>query len=368
MKTIKKYNNIELTNNAKNYGIDLLRIVAMLFIVILHSLGHGGVLSSLNQSTFNYKLAYFLEIFAYCAVDIFGIISGYVAYNSKKDKIKFSNLLNIWFETVFYCLLISIVFKFIIPNNDINIMKALLPISSNTYWYITAYFGLFIISPFLINSIKKYSNNYAKKLFVIIYLFFSIIGTIFNLVSGYTILWLVILFIIGMIINKCNLFKNIKIWKMIIIILGLVMITWIYYFYGFDISIFGKSIGRNILVSYTSPTILLIAMLYVVIFSKLKFTNTCKRIISFFSVSSLSIYLVNDHPLVRNYFIKKVFINFNLNLVILYVIVFSILFVIFMLFFDKIRQFIFKKIKINVFSKKIIDFISNQMNKLVIKL
>lgn len=146
------------------------------------------------------------------------------------------------------------------------------------------------------------------------------------------------------------------------------MITWIYYFYCFDISIFGKIIGRNILVSYTLPTILLIAMLYVVIFSRLKFTNKWKSIISFLSVSSLSIYLVNDHPLVRNYFIKKAFINCNLNLVILYVIVFSILFVIFMLFFDKIRQFMFKKFKIDVFSKKIVEFISNQMNKIVVKL
>ena len=82
---------------------------------------------------------------------------------------------------------------------NVNILKAMFPISNNIYWYITAYFGLFIISPFLINSIKKYSNDYVKKLFVIIYLFFSIIGTIFNLVSGYTILWLVILFLIGII-------------------------------------------------------------------------------------------------------------------------------------------------------------------------
>lgn len=200
-------------NNEKNYGIDLLRIIAILFIVMLHSLGHGGVLSSLNQSTFNYKLTYFLEIFAYCAVDIFGIISGYVVYNSKKNKINFSNILNIWFETVFYCLLISIIFKFIMPADveNVNILKAMFPISNNIYWYITAYFGLFIISPFLINSIKKYSNDYVKKLFVIIYFFFSIIGTIFNLVSGYTILWLMILFIIGMIVNKCNLLKNVKI-------------------------------------------------------------------------------------------------------------------------------------------------------------
>lgn len=33
-------------NIERNYGIDLLRIVSMLFIVVLHTLTHGGVVEA----------------------------------------------------------------------------------------------------------------------------------------------------------------------------------------------------------------------------------------------------------------------------------------------------------------------------------
>ena len=56
----------------RNYGIDALRIVSMFMIVILHTLGHGGILSSV--SIFSGK---------YCAVNCYALISGYVGINSK---------------------------------------------------------------------------------------------------------------------------------------------------------------------------------------------------------------------------------------------------------------------------------------------
>ena len=62
----------------------------MFFVVLLHSLGHGGVLKNTIIDSPQYKFAWFLEIFAYCAVDVFALISGYVSYTNKEKKTNYS--------------------------------------------------------------------------------------------------------------------------------------------------------------------------------------------------------------------------------------------------------------------------------------
>ena len=41
----------------RNFGIDLLRIVAMIMIVMLHVLGYGGILENANQFSNHYWIA-----------------------------------------------------------------------------------------------------------------------------------------------------------------------------------------------------------------------------------------------------------------------------------------------------------------------
>ena len=41
----------------RNYGIDLLRIVAMLCVVILHAVGPGGILDAAAEGTVQYQAA-----------------------------------------------------------------------------------------------------------------------------------------------------------------------------------------------------------------------------------------------------------------------------------------------------------------------
>ena len=93
---MKNLNEKEKITDNRNYGIDLLRIFSMFLIVILHSLGHGGVLSSTVINSSQYKFSWLLEIISYCAVDIFALISGYVSYTGNEKKTNYSNYFNLW--------------------------------------------------------------------------------------------------------------------------------------------------------------------------------------------------------------------------------------------------------------------------------
>ena len=102
------------SNNIGGYfsseQIDLLRIIAMYMVVVLHILGCGGILETCKKFSLNYYVAWFLETAAYCAVDVFAMISGYVMVNTKFNGFK---MIPLWLTVFFYSSIITILFKFV---------------------------------------------------------------------------------------------------------------------------------------------------------------------------------------------------------------------------------------------------------------
>ena len=62
---------IEEIKDKRNYGIDLLRILAGFYVIVLHAFGRGGVLENLPEETISFRVVWMLEIISYSAVNIF---------------------------------------------------------------------------------------------------------------------------------------------------------------------------------------------------------------------------------------------------------------------------------------------------------
>lgn len=348
----------------RNYGIDLLRIVSMFFVIILHCLGQGGILSGAKINSIQYKCAWFIEICTYCAVNIFALISGYVSYTNTEKKVKCSNYINLWLQIVFYGLTVTMIFDIINPSlvSKKDYLIVLFPFTNNLYWYFTAYTGLFVIMPFLNNGIRKCTTQTMKRIFIIIIIFFSIINTLANnfiLNEGYSFIWITLLYILGAALKKCNIGKRLKHYQFIIAMLSLCFITYLFKIYVSKTSI-------NLL-SYTSPTILVIAILYIINFSKIKFNSFSKKIIKFIAPSAFTIYILNNHRLIWEYVMKDLFINISNQSIIkifIFIIGFSSLFVTFSILIDKIRILLFKKFHIKVLIDKINNLLAVLLNKI----
>ena len=113
--------------SSRNYGIDLLRIVSMLMVVILHVLGQGGVLKTSAPLSVGYEIAWFLEIMCYCAVNCYALISGYVGVGSK---FKYSNIVNIWLQVIWYSVGIAFVAALVSPKIYLgDVFEGFLPVS-----------------------------------------------------------------------------------------------------------------------------------------------------------------------------------------------------------------------------------------------
>ena len=213
---------------SRNCGIDCLRLVLMYMVCLLYVLGQGGILVASKEGALNYYVFWFLEIFAYCAVDGFALISGYTANNKKR---KYEKIVEMWFQVFFYSFFITLIFV-IFGKYDWtikNIIKSIFPITFDQFWYMSSYFVLFFAIPILNKFIFEIDDKTAKKAFLLFLFIFSIMGVMndsFQSNRGYSALWLMVLYCIGALAKKIKLLEQKRPIVLIIIWILCILSTW----------------------------------------------------------------------------------------------------------------------------------------------
>ena len=354
--------------SSRNYGIDLLRMFSMFCVIILHLLGHGGALKS-TISGEDFAILWFWEIFAYPAVNCFVLVSGFVGYRNEKYFPRLKNIIIIVFSTFFYSVLFFLIYTAVSSQKIeiIGLVEAAFPILTKQYWFVSAYFALFYISPIINLCVNKADK---KMLFIIslIILFFAIPSTkinAFDLNSGYSVLWFIFLYLLGAIIKKENIIDRFSFSKAFILICIGFLATWVT---KIMIGIFLEplSIFENILISYCSPTILLMAIGWLIAFSKIQTATFLNKIILFFTPSVFSVYLIHDNYYIRETFIKSkfVFINqYNFLMTSGIVLLSALIIFIVCLFIDKIKTFLFELFCIPKFVNAFEKLIKNSIHR-----
>lgn len=352
---------------ARNYGIDLLRVISLFGVIILHILGHGGVLST-AKTGLNFAAAWFLEIVAYPAVNCFVLISGFVGYRGEKYYPKLKNIISLFFTVLFYSALICLTVKIIYPNEIgiKDIIESFLPITTKQYWFFTSYFAMFLVSPMLNFFVNK-ANVKMLKISCIVILFFAVSALFkdpFSLNNGYSFVWFSFLYLIGASIKKYDITKKLSNRFCVLCITAALMTTWLLKVVceSVNIEIFGVSFSKlgNLLISYCSPTIYLMAIGVVCIFEKIQTKDTLNRIISFFSSAAFSVYLIHDNNYIRKLLISNNFTfanDYNPVIMISIVLLSAIGIFLVCVLIDKMRTLLFHVLRIKILSEKTEQFI-----------
>ena len=298
----------------RNYSVDLLRVLATLFITILHVMGHGGMINAVEGKG-QYNVIWFLEILCFCAVDCYGLISGYVGYGHKRRPSRFISL---WLEVVFYCLIGTLVLYIWEPDylSSSRILHAFLPITFNQYWYFTAYAGVFLLMPYMNRVVDSFDAKDAKKLFAGVFLLFSLYNTLaiknsisdpFRLAGGYTFMWLCALYMVGAVIRKFDVCSKVRPWVRWAIFVFALAFTWLWktqICYGKDWDISGMFI------SYISPTIFIMAVTLLLLFGSMKLHKVGKIIVKIIAPTTFGVYLLQDQTYVRSYYLLNKYSEF----------------------------------------------------------
>ena len=353
----------------RNYGIDLLRSVAMFMVAILHVLGQGGILKATEDSPGQFYAAWFLEIAAYCAVNCYALISGYVGLYAKH---RYSSLAELWLRVTYYTVFFTVFFKLISPKyiTPSYFVKAFMPVSSGQYWYFTAYFLLFLFLPLIQPGLRTLSKKQIQFSLISIVLFLTVTAPavamlldekkrdVFVVKSGYSMLWLLVLYILGAYIKRFDALRNIGKLKSVVGYLSMVLLTWGAKYLSDMIT--AKNTDHTLVlnvseallrrtVSYCSPTIVLSGLFLFLFFRNLKLPNFLKKLTAFFAPLSFSVYLIHTNPLIWKTFMRKTFVSFAAFPVpVLIIAVLGSALAIFVgcALADTVRNGIFKKLKV----------------------
>lgn len=300
----------------KNYGIDALRMLAMFMIVVLHILTQGGVLNASDKFSGQYEVGWLLQTAAFCAVDVYALISGYVWVNAKY---RYRNLIELWLQVLFYTVLITVMFWLFVPDSvsGMEWMKAFFPTMFNQYWYFSSYVALFLFIPLLNIILEKMEQEKLKFYIGIILVFFSCVQTlfysdVFGTNDGFSAIWLMVLYLVGGYIRKYGLGEKGKAVKYLVGYVVMIGFTWLskLFIEILTLHILGEVRAGNYLISYKSPTILLAAICLVLFLEKIHIASFGEKVIKIFSPMVFGVYLIHNHPLVNSWLLKNRFAEY----------------------------------------------------------
>lgn len=305
-----------------NYGIELLRIVSMLMIIYLHVIGQGGIRDDSSLFSMNYFFILFFETVCFVCVNCFAIISGYVYYHTR---VKYKNIILLYLKVWIISVLIFICFYLFYKNEMLKyVTLSFMPLTQGSYWYFTAYTGLFFLLPLIQKGIENYDIEEGKNLIIILVIVFSGITTffhtdVFKLDIGYSMIWLMILNIIGMLIHKLvesgNYFqkKSLYYFKRYV---ALLLVTYFLFvcLEMMSYNLINTTKGRYFFLDYTNIFIVISSVLLFLSFIKIEtINNKFKKYILFFSKNSFDVYLLHTNPLIFSCLFPNLCIFSKLN-------------------------------------------------------
>lgn len=260
-----------------------------------------------NTANIANDFAYLFEIIAFCAVNCYAVISGYVMYTNDEKPFKYSKYISTWIPVFFYSFgiaLITFLFHFDNTLTVKGLIKFALPVTTQKYWYFTAYTGVFLIVPFLNKLVRYITKKETVTLTIIIFTFFAFYERLFKpflLNAGYSFAWLTIMYILGAIFKKYDIPQKTKIHHAIFTLISCTLITWF-------LKITLPASYSNLFMSYLSPTIILNAFSWLIIFSKLNIHKSLQNIIKFTSPAAFGVYLIHEQTIIRDNLIVNKFI------------------------------------------------------------
>lgn len=293
----------------RNPVIELSRLIAMLLIVIGHMLGHGGVEELMSSHSYARYALDLLSILCTPATNVFILISSYFLCTSH---FRIQRIVSLWLQVFFYNLAAQLL-SLAAGTSSVSLgmlMNILFPISTNQYWFIRVFLGLLVFSPFLNLLIKSMSKKQHGLYVAVLVAVFSgwrnllPFATTLNGEGGNSIMWFVTLYMIAAFIRKYVVVSG-KTKKYVIASAAAYMVI-VVGTYGIRMAseilgLGGK--GSSLFIEFASVTMLAFSVsLFLLVLSVVpKFKPALAKGINCVAASTLSVYCIHEHPLLRKW-------------------------------------------------------------------
>lgn len=286
-------------------NFEVMRTVAMFFIVVYHCLTHGvgdgyGFSVSNPVTLSNLLFSDFLLVFSSIAVNLYVMVSGYFLVDLS---FKMSRMVRTWAYACFYSVVITILFMSmqIEPFSIVSLGKCFFPISTDAYWFVTQYIGLLILSPFLALLVKQLSyKQYVWLLIGGAFMSLAIIpdfplGKRFHVAHGNSVWSFAYLFLVAGFIK--HYLKKVSMVRLSAIVLFIILLTMgcevFFGYHGDDVSLFWFN--------YNGIPFILSVLVFVMIRQMHISESGIWKVLVKLAPYTFGVYLIHDHLMVRGW-------------------------------------------------------------------
>lgn len=313
-------------------------------IVAQHAVVHGLGLENINgNNTTQYNCIWFVATsFLAISVNCFFWISGCF-----RIKFRWNRILELISEAIVYIGLLNIVLIFLGEQSFsmmtiVKIVKRMV-FFWESYWFLTAYLLVSLLSPYLNKLVDTLENKERKKLMAELFVLFSIGGFIFKiegLRNAYTLWQGVYMYMLGAMYDindsraRDNKTKSIIYFVAILTINGL--LSWS--FYSFDR---GDLAWK--MFAYNNPLMIIMS---VTLCDLVMSRDNIKISFNSIGTHSLAVYLLTDYPLIRAVVFSPILYLFGLyndGYVLCIIVLYSIMLTLICAGIDDVRKLIFDK-------------------------
>ena len=283
-----------VTDAKRNYGIDLLRIVAMLMVCMIHvNLFTKAHMELVPGKEYFYYFGIWTETVGMIGVNLYAMITGYVCVMGNW---RYSRYVRLWVLVCFYTLLIYLIGYvsnlsgvLFWPGGILHIAKQMCMLCfGSSYWYFAAYTGLFFIIPFLNAGLRNLSKSRFTCLVLSLVLLLPVInfragGTIYG--AGYNMIWLAVLYVVGAYVKLHPPVFLPSFWLLPFAFISTLQ------------PLAFALVGLPPMNGYTWPVAIVYSVALFIIFSRFSVSSVrIQRFISWAAPASFAVYLIHVHP------------------------------------------------------------------------
>ena len=287
-----------VTKRIRQSNMELLRVISMLAVVMVHLNGAALSLPKPTGDVWAVTIRGWwilsVEAITIIGVNCFTLISGYFGI-----KVHTHGFIKFTLQCILYSVLIYLVSAIVpmLAGGDakfslIDFGKSWLVFSHTDLWYVPAYIGLYLLSPFLNAGVECLSKRQFQCVLVAFILFNVWCGWLWGGKSnqnGYTVIQLVMMYLTGRYIGKYSVIngsnrRRVRIWAFMAYICATAATA--------VLAVYVDSIHAF---AYNSPLVLTSSVALFVAFATLQFQS---RFVNWLAMSSFAVYLIHKNPFV----------------------------------------------------------------------
>lgn len=182
-----------------NFGLDVQRALAMLFVVLYHAPLYIPVLHDGADVGINRYLFIGLKSVTSVCVDCFWLLTGYLV--SRAPAFRGKALLSLWGWTLAYSwLALSLAFVTGRAPEGAELLRYVFPVLGGRYWFMSVYLVLLALAPALNAALAAFDRRRFSGLLAVLFVVFSLLPSLhveFAEIGHHSVTWAVVMYLVG---------------------------------------------------------------------------------------------------------------------------------------------------------------------------